>query len=58
MASSSASCHQQIEPVFKPDLYPAFGKLSIRKVTGAHILNISRSVERAGRDAGPVVASG
>ena len=52
-AGSSAYYRQQIERVFASDVYPAVGKLPIRKVTAAHILKIVRGVE--GRGA-PVVA--
>lgn len=45
---------QQIERVFKADVYPAVGKLAIRKVTAAHILKIMRSVEARGA---PMVAA-
>lgn len=53
-AGSSAYYRQQIERVFKADVYPAIGKLPIRKVTAAHILKIVRSVEARGA---PMVAA-
>jgi hypothetical protein len=52
-AGSSAYYRQQIERVFKADVYPAIGKLPIRKVTAAHILKIVRNVEARGA---PMVA--
>lgn len=53
-AGSSAYYRQQIERVFKADVYPTIGKLAIRKVTAAHILKIMRNVESRGA---PVVAA-
>lgn len=51
---SSAYYRKQIERVFRADVYPAIGKLPIRKVTAAHILKIMRSVEARGA---PMVAA-
>lgn len=53
-AGSSAYYRQQIERVFKADVYPAIGRLAIRKVTAAHILKIIQSVEARGA---PIVAA-
>lgn len=50
-AGASDYYRQQIVRVFKADVYPAIGKLAIRKVTAAHILKIMRSAEARGATA-------
>ncbi len=47
-AGASAYYRKQIVRVFSADVYPAIGKLAIRKVTAAHILKIMRSAEARG----------
>lgn len=47
-ANWTAYYHRQVESVLRADVFPHVGKLPIRRVTAAHLLEIVRRVEKRG----------